>query len=215
MEVIIVGCGRVGAAVALLLSEEGHNVSVIDKRNESFDRLGKTFNGVCLNGNGFDVDTLIKAGVKTADAVVVVTNGDNTNIMASQVAKKIFNVPKVIARLYDPKRAEIYQRLGLDILSGTTLVASMIRDKLIETNFSSYFIENKGLGILEVKIPHKLVGKKVKNLNKTNKFIIATVVKKTETVIPSPETVLDEGDTIVGVVKTENVDEIKSIFGLE
>lgn len=215
METIIVGCGRVGAELGILLSEEGHNVTVIDKRTDSFRRLGKTFNGLTITGNGFDLDTLSKAGASTADALVVVTNGDNTNIMASQVAKKIFKIPKVIARLYDARRAEIYQRLGLDILSGTTLVASMIRDKLIESRFSSYLIETKGMGVIEINVSDKFAGKKVKQVNKSGEFIVATIIKKTGAVIPGPSTVLDKGDVLVGIVRTESVKKIKKQFDMK
>ena len=215
METIIVGCGRVGAAVAILLSEEGHNVTVIDRKPDSFRRLGKTFNGLTVTGNGFDIDTLIKAGASTADALVVVTNGDNTNIMASQVAKKIFKIPKVIARLYDPKRAEIYQRLGLDILSGTTLVASMIRDKLVESKFSSYLIETKAMGVIEINVTDEFVGKKSSQFNRANEFIIATVIKKQGSIIPGPSTKLEKGDVIIGIVRTESVKKIKKLFNVK
>jgi trk system potassium uptake protein TrkA len=215
MESIIVGCGRVGAAVALLLSEEGHNVTVIDRNPDSFRRLGKTFNGLTLTGNGFDIDTLIKAGASTADAFIVVTDGDNTNIMASQVAKKIFKIPRVIARLYDPKRAEIYQRLGLDILSGTTLVASMIRDKIIESKFSGYLIETKGMGVIEINVSGKFVGKKAAQFNRTDEFLIASIIKKQGSVIPGPSTKLEKGDVIIGIVRTESVKKIKKLFEVE
>ncbi len=99
MYVVIVGCGRVGSELAKLLSQEGHNVVVIDKEQRSFARLGHAFNGITLTGNGFDVELLKEAGIEKTDAFCAVTNGDNTNIMAAQVAKKIFKVPKVIARI--------------------------------------------------------------------------------------------------------------------
>lgn len=215
MQAIIVGCGRVGAELARLLSEEGHNVTVIDKNSSSFNRLGKTFNGLCLQGNGFDIDLLKKAKANEADAFVVVTNGDNTNVMASQVAKKIFNIPKVIARLYDPRRAQIYQRLGLDILSGTTLVAAMIRDKLIETTFSSYLIEARGIGVIEINISKEFSGKKVQHFNKSDEFIISTIIKKQGAVIPSPSTVLETGDVVIGIVRNESVKKIKKMFKIQ
>ncbi len=215
MEIIVVGCGRVGAAISTLLSEEGHNVTILDKKEKAFHRLGKNFNGLTLQGNGFDIETLTKAGAKTADAFVVVTNGDNTNIMACQVAKTIFKIPRVIARLYDPRRAEIYQRFGLTILSGTTLVASMIRDKLIESSFSSYFIETRGMGIIEIPIRKKFSGKKVGHLNRKDEFLISTVIKKKGTIIPSPNTLVEEGDVAIGIVRTESVKKIKRFFEIE
>src|SRR3990167_6830747 len=127
MYVIILGCGRVGSELAKLLSSEGHNVVLIDRNPASFERLGRTFNGITLVGNGFDLELLKTAGITQANAFCAVTNGDNTNLVAAQVAKKIFNVPKVIVRVYDPNRANIYKALGLDVISGTILFASMIR----------------------------------------------------------------------------------------
>ncbi len=215
MNVIIVGCGRVGSELALLLSREGDNVAVVDCNRASFQRLGGTFNGLCVTGNGFDLEVLRKAGVESADAFVVVTNGDNTNIMASQVAKKIFNVPKVIARVYDPRRAEIYKRLGLEIISGTTLLASMIRDKLVESRFSGFFIEARGMGIIEINVTKDFVGKTVSELNRPDEFLIATIIKKNNPVIPSPTTRCEVGDVLIGIVRTESVKKIKGMFGME
>lgn len=215
MNVIIVGCGRVGSELALLLSREGNNVAVVDNNKTSFHRLGGTFNGLCVTGNGFDLEVLRRAGVESADAFVVVTNGDNTNIMASQVAKKIFNVPKVIARVYDPRRADIYKRFGLEIISGTTLLASMIRDKLIESRFSGFFIETRGMGIIEINVTEDFVGKTVSDLNRPDEFLIATIIKKNNPVIPSPMTRLELGDVLIGIVRTESVKKIKSMFKME
>ncbi len=148
MYIIIVGCGRVGSELAKLLSGEGHDVVVVDREQKSFDRLGNTFNGITLVGNGFELELLRHAGIEKADAVCSVTNGDNTNLIVAQVARKIFKVPKVIARVYDPQRANLYDALGLDILSGTILFAAMIRDKIVESRFSSYLIESKDVGVM-------------------------------------------------------------------
>ncbi len=215
MDIIIVGCGRVGAEVALLLSQEGNNVTVIDKKPTAFQRIGSTFNGICLQGNGFDLDVLNKANITSADALVVVTNGDNTNIMVSQIAKKIFKVPKVIARLYDPRRTEIYQRLGLELISGTTLVASLIRDKLIESHYSGYFIEARGLGTIEINVTEKFAGKKVSQLNRNGEFLIATIIKQKKPIIPAPATKVELGDVLIAIVSNENIKKIKKIFDLE
>jgi len=170
MYVIIVGCGRVGSELAKLLSGEGHNVVIIDKSQTSFDRLGGTFNGLTLVGNGFDLSLLKQAGIEKADAFCSVTNGDNTNLISAQVAKKIFHVPKVIARVYDPQRAHIYAALGLDIISGTVLFAAMLRDKIIESRFSSYLIETKDLGVIEIEVKDALVSKAVQEINIPGEF---------------------------------------------
>ena len=161
MYVIIVGCGRVGSELAKLLSAEGHNVVVIDNNPVAFDRLGGTFNGLTLLGNGFSLSLLKQAGIEKADAFCAVTDGDNTNLVSAQAAKKIFKVPKVIARVYDPQRAHIYKALGLDIISGTMLFAAMLRDKIIESRFSSYLIETKELGVIEIEVKNNLVGKTI------------------------------------------------------
>ena len=214
MNIIIVGCGRVGSKLALLLSKEGNNVTIIDDAPASLRRLGGTFNGATLIGNCFDLEVLKKAGIESADAVVVVTNGDNTNIMTSQIARQIFKVPKVIARLYDPLRSEIYQRLGLDIISGTTLVASMIRDKLIESNFSGYFIETSGMGIIEIHAPSSFTGQRVSQLNVEDEFLVATIRRGDRAIIPSPATTVEAGDTLIGIVRTESVPKIKKLFAV-
>lgn len=215
MNIIIVGCGRVGSKLALLLSQEGHNLTIIDDNPASFRRLGGTFNGATMTGNGFDLDLLKKAGIESADAVVVVTNGDNTNLMTAQIARRIFKVPKVIARLYDPLRTEIYQRLGMDIISGTTLIASMIRDKLIEGDFSGYFIETSGMGIIEIHPPSSFAGQTVSQLNVDNEFLVATIRRGDRAIIPSPATTVEAGDTLIGIVRTVSVPKIKQRFSAE
>ena len=136
MYVIIVGCGRVGAELAKLLVNEGHNVVVVDKSPASFDRLGGAFNGLTLVGNGFDLDLLKQAGIENADAFCSVTNGDNTNLISAQVAKKIFKVPKVIARVYDPQRAHIYAALGLDISAGRLSLPLCCYTRLLKAVFT-------------------------------------------------------------------------------
>ena len=117
MDIMIVGCGRVGSQLAVLLSQEGHNVTIIDKNADSFKRLGGTFNGVTAVGNAFDEKLLRELKINKQDAFVSVTSGDNTNLMASQIARKMFKVPRVIARVYDPQRADIYKKFDLDIIS--------------------------------------------------------------------------------------------------
>jgi trk system potassium uptake protein TrkA len=124
------GCGRVGAQLAILLDKENHKVTTLDLNVESFRRLPSDFKGKALLGNGLDEDVLKKAGIEEADAFIAVTQGDNRNIMAAQIAKHIFNVPKVICRIYDPLRRDLYSMLGLDALRPTTIFAQMFKEKL-------------------------------------------------------------------------------------
>ncbi len=130
MRVIILGCGRVGALLARQLDEEGNDVTIVDRNQEAFNRLGHDFRGSMVLGTGIDEDVLRRAGIEKADVFVSVTNGDNTNAMSAQIAKGIFKVPKVIARLYDPVREETYHTLGLDTVSPTLMGVQKIKEKI-------------------------------------------------------------------------------------
>ncbi|MCX6349344.1 MAG: TrkA family potassium uptake protein [Candidatus Aureabacteria bacterium] len=214
MYVIIVGCGRVGAELAQILQGEGHNVVIIDRDPGAFRRLGANFNGITLAGNGFDLDVLVEAGIEKADAFCAVTNGDNTNIMASQIARTIYRVPTVLARVYDPPRAAIYRDLGLHIISGTVLFAAMLRDKIVDPRFTGFLIETGELGVLEIPPSAARTGKKVGELTVPGEFLVATVLRRGEAILPGPETVLEEGDKLMAVVKTKALGAIKKRFGL-
>lgn len=133
VKIIIMGCGRVGAQLASLLDAEGHQVTVLDIDAHSFRRLPPSFGGTALVGDGTDEEMLRKAGITEADAFVAVTQGDNRNVMGAQIAKNIFNVPRVICRIYDPLRKDVYEALGLEAVSPTTVFAQLLRDKLLTT----------------------------------------------------------------------------------
>ena len=142
MKIVILGCGRVGAMLATMMDQAGHKVSIIDYSNESFRRLDPKFGGETVIGNGIDEDVLIRAGIKEADAFAAVTNGDNRNIMASQVAKEIFNVKKVVCRIYDPIRQSTYSELGLEAISPTVIGAQLLFNALLDGKQNA----NKGRG---------------------------------------------------------------------
>ncbi|OGB87054.1 potassium transporter TrkA [candidate division WOR-1 bacterium RIFCSPLOWO2_02_FULL_46_20] len=151
MHIIIVGCGRVGAQLAQLLSSEGHNIVIIDKKAEAFKRLGSNFNGISIAGVGFDPEILKRAGIEHADAFAAVTSGDNSNIMASQIAKKIYNVKRVITRIYDPLRADIYKKFGLNTISTTTIVAQIFRSALLKESSKLEYSIGLDAGFIEYK----------------------------------------------------------------
>lgn len=133
MKVIIMGCGRVGSRLAMMLDSEGHEVTVVDTNSRSFRRLPSSFRGSTVLGTGIDVDVLVKSGIERADVFLATTEGDNRNIMAAQVAQKVFNVPVVIARMYDVGRAEVFAKLGIrtycPTLAGARLLHEMIQGK--------------------------------------------------------------------------------------
>jgi trk system potassium uptake protein len=128
MNVIILGCGRVGSTMARLMYHDGHNVTVIDLLSESFRRLGNRFKGQRVIGNGLDEDVLKRAGIESCDVFVTVTQGDNRNIMVAQIAREIYHVPKVLTRINDPIRADAYRRVGIVTICGTTILAGLMRD---------------------------------------------------------------------------------------
>ena len=130
MKVVIMGCGRVGSRLAGLLDIEGHSVTILDINDYSFRRLSPDFSGNALVGDGTDEESLKKAGIEEADAFVALTQGDNRNVMAAQIAKHIFNVPKVLCRIYDPLRRELFNSLGIEAFSPTTIFAQMLKEKL-------------------------------------------------------------------------------------
>lgn len=215
MYVVIIGCGHVGSELANLLSSEEHNVVVIDKNKNAFKNLGDSFNGITLEGSGFDLQLLKQAGIQKADAVCAVTDLDNVNLVAAQAAKKIFQIKKVICRVYDPKLASIYTSLGVDVMSGTVLFAAMIRDKITESSFTSYLIESKELAVMEIPITEEYVGKQVSEINISYELLVVAIKKIKGIIIPEPNTVLEKSDILLAVVKTAALDEIKKRFKIQ
>lgn len=132
MKIVILGCGRVGATLAGMMVKAGHTVSIIDQSSDAFQRLGPDFQGATFIGNGVDEDVLVRAGIREADAFAAVTNGDNRNIMASQISKEIFKVKKVVCRIYDPIREETYRELGLETFCPTLVGSQIIFDAITE-----------------------------------------------------------------------------------
>ncbi|HNB50433.1 MAG TPA: TrkA family potassium uptake protein, partial [Anaerolineales bacterium] len=157
MKVIIMGCGRVGEQLAYILSDEGHAVTVVDYDPHALARLTDRFKGERVKGVGFDREVLIKAGIEEADAFAATSSSDNANIVAARIAREIFLVPRVIARLYDPRRAEIYQRLGLRTISSTTWGAERIRELLTHAELDPIFTFGNGeVAILSIEVSPRL-----------------------------------------------------------
>jgi trk system potassium uptake protein TrkA len=130
MKVLIMGCGRVGARLASMLDKDGHEVTIMDIETYSFRRLASSFGGTALFGNGTDQEALKRAGIEGVDVFIALTQGDNRNVMACQIAKHIFNVPRVLCRIYDPLREEMYSALGLETLSPTKVFAQLFKEKI-------------------------------------------------------------------------------------
>jgi trk system potassium uptake protein TrkA len=202
MNVIVVGCGRVGSQLATLLSVEGHNVVVIDKDPESFKRLGTIFNGVTIKGLGFDEGVLEEAGIREADAFAAVTDLDNTNLMAAEVARKIFNVPLAVARLYNPQRERTYQQLGLDYVCGTSLLAEVLLEKML-SGHGGHLTSVGDVEVIQFKASEAVEGKRVQDIEIARRFRIAVVSRGDTMFVPEPDAVLRAGDALFASVKEE------------
>lgn len=206
MDIIIIGCGRVGSQLGVLLSKSGHNVSIIDRNPDSFKSLGRDFNGRTIRGLGFDEDVLEQAGIKDADVVVAATNLDNTNLMSAEVARRLYNVPHVITRLYNPDRASAYQRLGLDYVCGTTLVSEELFAKIRSGN--CHHMDT--FGDFEVisfsfKSPQGLPVR-VKDIEKDGRIRISVFEHEGTVMTPIPESVLHQGDQVIAAVQHGDLD---------
>jgi trk system potassium uptake protein TrkA len=203
VKVIIGGCGRVGAQLATKLSHEGHEVVVIDKDPISFRRLGKLFKGTTVRGMVFDRDTLEKAGTDRADAYVAVTSGDNSNVVSATIAREIFRVPKVVARIYDPRRAEIYRRLGIQTVSSVTWAANEISSLVLYP----YLVRDLTLGdgevqLVKISVPPRIVGRRVSDITMTGEALPFAVVRGGKSFIPATHETLHDGDIVEAAVLT-------------
>lgn len=208
MNIIVVGCGRVGSQLSTMLSEQGNNVTVIDKDPKAFSRLGGTFNGVTIKGIGFDEETLELAGIEECDFFVAVTNLDNTNLMAAEVADRIFNVENVVARLYNPERTNTYERLGLDYVCGTTLLAEALYEK-IATGHDHHVTSYGDVEIVLFPIAENLVGKPVSTIADEGKILPAIIKRNGHTFIPTRESVFRKGDILRVAVFSDQVRRLK------
>ena len=197
MRVIIVGCGRMGSELANQLWHDAHDVTVVDIDPKAFYRLGAGFRGATIEGVGFDRDVLIRAGVERADALAAVTSGDNRNIVIARVARNVFRVPKVIARLYDPRRAEIYQRLGLQTVSSTAWGVSRAIQLLVHAELNvAISLGNGEVEVLEMEVPLHWVSRTVNNVNVPGEVSVTAITRQGKTFIPTLGTVFQEGDRV-------------------
>ena len=202
MRVVIAGCGRVGSDLALTLSEEGHDVSVIDSRQGVFDRLGSTFNGTTHEGLGYDVKVLKAAGIEYADAFIAATDSDNANAMAVQVAERVFGVPKTIARLDDPAREEAYRALGVQFVPGAKLTSKVIHEQIVREEFTFHVTFSGGdVEIVDMTVGPEGAGRPVAELEIPDDLRVAAVYRGRRTFIPDRDFVLAEGDLVVAAAR--------------
>ena len=203
------GCGRVGSGLAIDLEAAGHSVSIIDQNKDAFRRLGSDFKGQKIAGVGFDRDILLEAGIEKADAFAAVSNGDNSNILAARVARETYGVGKVVARIYDPARAEIYQRLGIPTVATVLWTTDQIIRRLAPEGSRSEWRDASGeVQLCEVHLHHDWFGQPVSLIESSTKARVAFITRLGSGMIPTENTALQEGD-LVHVMTTDK--ELKDI----
>jgi trk system potassium uptake protein TrkA len=198
---VIMGCGRVGAELTVQLSQTGHTISVIDKREAAFERLPPGFDAKKVVGVGFDRGVLEEAGIQEADAFVAVSNGDNSNIVSARIAREHYKVPRVIARIYDPRRAEIYERLDIPTVATVRWAAKQIEFLLFHGKEQMRdTLAGGSLLLVQVTVPEHLVGKKVLDLIAAGEVEVVGVTRGGGGFIPTAESTFQEGDMATVIV---------------
>jgi trk/ktr system potassium uptake protein len=216
MKVIVMGCGRVGSQVSQMLSDQGHDVTVIDHDANAIARLSPEFKGKVLRGVGFDRSILLEAGVDSAEAFVAASSSDNANIVAARIARNVFHVPRVVARLYDPLRAEIYQRLGLITISTTTWGAESICEVVTHTDLDVAFSFGRGeVSLVVIEAPLQLVGRTVHHLSISGEILVVSITRDGQAFIPLLGSEFREGDKIYLAVLPSAMERLEQMIGLE
>lgn len=210
---VIMGCGRVGASLARSLERLGHDVAVVDQDPVAFRRLGSEFNGRRIAGVGFDRDTLEQAGITQAYAFAAVSSGDNSNILAARVARETFGVEHVVARIYDPDRAQVYQRLGIPTVATVRWTADQVLRRMLPQGQASEMTDASGrLVVAEIQISSAWVGRRLTTIEEATGARVAYVTRLGEGELPGPDMVYQEDDLVHLVIRRENVHDVERIL---
>lgn len=216
MHVVIGGCGRVGSYLAYMLEREGHTVAVIDKDPISFEKLKLGFSGKKIKGVVFDRGALMEAGIEEADAFASVTSGDNSNIVSARIARDHFHVPRVITRIYDPRRAEIYRRMGIPTIASVAWTGHRMLSYLSHPELNSeYQFGNGEVDLLRVELPVPLMGRKAADLNVPGEVHVVSVVRGASAFVATAGTVFRKGDVLHIAVARESQTKFERLMGLK
>jgi trk system potassium uptake protein TrkA len=207
MYIVIIGCGRLGSGLAMELSNDGHDVVIVDKYAENLERLRSGFNGIKIKGVEIDNDILMEAGIDKADLFLAMTPADNINIMASQIAKDIFKVPRVIARIFDPSREFIYRKLGLQTISPTEVSINMIKNKIIDKKSDTLLILSNDISIEEITI-NKLKFDNILEIEDRFNCRICAIARNGEYSIPNSDQLFEIGDKIYCSINKDNKEKL-------
>ncbi|MBI1880792.1 MAG: TrkA family potassium uptake protein [Chloroflexi bacterium] len=215
MKIIIIGCGRLGSGLAQTLNLRGHTIIAVDNDPAAFERLGPGFKGQTIMGVGFDRDVLLKAGIARADGLAAVTTSDEVNLVAARMASQFFRVPRVVARVYDPQKAEIYWRLGLQTITPITWGINRIAELL--TFFPLHptlSLGQGGVDLVEAEIPPLLIGRPVQEVTIPGEIHVVAISRGSQTFLPTLGTVFQAGDLIHFAILAASADRLKAILAL-
>jgi trk system potassium uptake protein TrkA len=210
MHVIVVGCGRVGSELAIRLDQSGHSVAVIDKTRTAFRRLPDRWSGRAVLGYGYDRDHLEQAGIAEAQAVAAVTSGDNSNILTARIARENYEIPNVVARIYDPRRAVIYQRLGIPTVATVTWTTDQVMRRLFPDTTTRDWTDPSGtVSLIERALPESWAGHKLAGLSQGERFRLVTLTRNGSARLPAPGLVGQEGDVLHLIAEHDAFDELE------
>ncbi|MGZ4438293.1 MAG: potassium channel family protein [Nocardioides sp.] len=213
MHVVIMGCGRVGSTLARSLEDRNHTVSIVDSNPDAFRRLGPSFAGTKVTGIGFDQGVLERAGIDKADAFAAVSSGDNSNIIAARVARETFGIQQVVARIYDPGRAEVYQRLGITTVATVKWTADQVLRRLLPAGAEPDFRDPSGtIRVDQVPASEAWAGRRTVKFQEQSGSRIAWIDRLGEGMLPTRETVIQEGDLLHLVMREENAERVYQVF---
>ena len=213
MHVVIMGCGRVGSTLARSLEKRDHSVAVIDQDASAFRRLSAEFQGRTVTGVGFDRDTLVEAGIERAHAFAAVSSGDNSNILAARVARETFGVDNVVARIYDARRAAVYQKLGIPTVATVRWTSDQVLRRLLPQGSETEWRDPSGkVALAEIAFSSRWVGQRVTRLERDAGCRVALLTRLGEGMLPGPDTVVQEGDLVHAALLAEQFDEVTAVF---
>jgi trk system potassium uptake protein TrkA len=214
VHVVIMGCGRVGSTLAHSLEERGHSVAVVDSDSEAFRRLGADFTGLTVTGVGFDREVLVAAGIERADAFAAVSSGDNSNIISARLARETFGVQRVVARIYDPKRAEVYERLGIPTVATVRWTADrMLRHLVHEGNTEVWRDPTSTVAIVEAPLHQGWISRPVRALEEASGARVAYLMRFGLGTLPTASTLLQDGDQVFVLVTDDMIGPVTKVTG--
>jgi trk system potassium uptake protein len=214
VHIVIMGCGRVGSTIAHSLEGRGHTVAVVDQNPDAFRRLGTEFGGLTVTGVGFDREVLVEAGIERAHAFAAVSSGDNSNIISARLARETFGVERVVARIYDPKRAEVYERLGIPTVATVRWTADrMLRHLVPEGVVELWRDPTSAVSIIEVPVHPEWISRPVRALEEASGARVAFLMRFGIGTLPTASTMLQDGDQVFMLVTDDVARSVAAVTG--